>query len=65
MTGGSGGWHADEKLFFRCIQCGTLMRSTMVGNWQCPWKSMGVDVDHGRSGSRFGDRNVLVYERIG
>ena len=63
-TGSGGDWHRSERLFFRCIKCGTMMPSMQRTNWQCPCESMFVDVDYGRFGSGFGDMNVLVYEQI-
>lgn len=60
----SGGWKRTERLFFRCVECGTLMPSIMKDYWDCACGAMSLDAAAGRFGSRHGDQNVLVYERL-
>ena len=60
---GPGGWSRRADLYYRCAQCGDMMPANHNDYFDCKCKSMYLDIDAGRFGSRCGDQNILSYER--
>jgi hypothetical protein len=59
------GWIAGEEIFYRCVKCGNVVKSTVgrYENYICACGAMQMDCDWGRTGSKYGDNNILVYEK--
>lgn len=57
------GWQTHEDIYYRCSECGTLMHS-LEKDYNCSCGAMYLDYDYGRFGSRNGDDEVLVYEKL-
>jgi len=58
------GWSRSPRLAYRCVQCGDLMPADHADYYTCTCGAMHLDFGYGRFGSRFGDVNILVYERV-
>jgi len=61
-TGGATGWYLSPEFYFRCVQCGYLMRADPSTYDDCFCGAMRKDPDAGRFGSCFGDERVEVYQ---
>ena len=59
------GWHRWSSLVYRCVQCGDVMPADHADYFDCACGAMSLDYGYGRFGSRFGDQNILVYEKLG
>lgn len=65
VTGSSVGWDRKAGLVFRCARCGTLMPSLQEDFFACACGAMRLEPEAGRFGSRYGDREILVYLKEG
>ena len=63
-TGSTEGWQRNDSLFFRCAECGSMMKSTTNEYYSCECGAMYVDVEYHRFGSNHGDQNILVYQKV-
>lgn len=58
------GWSRSPQLYYRCAKCGSMMNAAESDYWTCACGAMSLDIDAGRFGSWYGDKNILVYERL-
>jgi hypothetical protein len=58
------GWPRRASIFYRCLNCGYLMRSDADEYDACFCGAMRRDLDAGRFGSQFGDRAIETLEVI-
>jgi hypothetical protein len=58
------GWKRSPALAYRCVQCGGVMPADHADYFDCACGAMSLDYGYGRFGSRFGDQNILVYEKM-
>jgi len=60
---GSTGWSRSSVLAYRCVKCGTVMPADYDDYFNCECGAMHLDIGYCRFGSKFGDNNILVYEK--
>ncbi len=60
---GGGGWRRSKYFYYRCAICGDMMCGAMDDYFNCECKAMHLDIDAGRFGSDYGDRNILRYQK--
>lgn len=60
---GSIGWRTGDNIFYRCVKCGSFMKSSIRDDYRCECGAMGLDYEYGSFGSNYGDQNILVYRK--
>lgn len=60
---GALGWRTKNGIYYRCVNCGSFMQASTVDDFRCKCGAMSLDLGFGRFGSRYGDDNILVYEK--
>src|SRR5579885_2538884 len=61
---GGGGWSRSKCFYYRCAQCGDMMRGDQNDYFSCKCNAMHLDIDAGRFGSTYGDQNILRYQKM-
>jgi hypothetical protein len=61
---GGGGWRRSKCFYYRCAQCGDMMRGDQNDYFNCECNAMHLDIDAGRFGSTCGDQNILRYQKM-
>ena len=59
----SKGWERSEEIYYRCGHCGSLMHSLTSKDFSCKCKAMFVDQCASRFGSKYGDKDIMVYKK--
>jgi len=62
-TGNNSSWNRKNELYFVCANCGSMMHSKTNSYFTCECGAMHYDLDAFRFGSKYGDENILVYEK--
>ena len=57
------GWSTNENILYRCAKCGSSMIASHNNYWNCSCGAVHLDYDAGRFGSKYGDKNILVYKK--
>ncbi|MEZ4798037.1 MAG: hypothetical protein R2785_12815 [Flavobacteriaceae bacterium] len=58
------GWSSNEKILYRCANCGSTMIASHNDYWNCSCSAIHLDYHTGRFGSKYGNKNILVYKKV-